>query len=104
LVTRRLIFFLGTRQNVWQDSGDNGVMPVKSPPRERPLIEMFLSAYENNAWKTASLDWVEEKQDGAVEVVATRADGMTLALEHTLIQPFVGEQFDSERFMKALRE
>ena len=76
-------------------------MPVKSPPRERPLIEMLLSAYENDAWKNAALDWVEEKQDGAVEVVATRADGTTLALEHTLIQPFVGEKFDSERFMKA---
>jgi hypothetical protein len=76
-------------------------MPVKSPPKERPLIEMFLSAYENDAWRNAALDWVEEKQDGAVEVVATRADGTTLALEHTLIQPFVGEKFDSERFMKA---
>jgi hypothetical protein len=76
-------------------------MPVKSPPRERPLIEMFLSAYENDAWKNAALDWVEEKQDGAVEVVATRAGGTTLALEHTLIQPFVGEKFDSERFIKA---
>jgi hypothetical protein len=62
---------------------------------------MFFSAYENDTWKNAALDWVEEKQDGAVEVVATRADGTTLALEHTLIQPFVGEKFDSERFMKA---
>src|ERR1035438_6586240 len=31
----------------------------------------------------------------------TRADGNSLALEHTLIQPFVGEKFDSEVFMKA---
>jgi hypothetical protein len=76
-------------------------MPVKSPPKERPLIEMFLSAYEYGTWTDATLDWVEEKQDGAVEVVATRADGTTLALEHTLIQPFVGEKFDSERFMRA---
>jgi len=76
-------------------------MPVKSPPKERPLIEMFLSAYEYDTWKDAGLDWVGERQDGAVEVVATRADGATLALEHTLIQPFVGEKFDSERFMRA---
>ncbi len=62
---------------------------------------MLLSAYENGAWKTASLDWVEEKQDGAVEVIATKADGTKLALEHTLIQPFVGEKFDSEAFIKA---
>jgi len=76
-------------------------MPVKSSPRERPIIEMLLSAHENDTWKGASLDWVEEKQDGAVEVIATRADGTSLALEHTLIQPFVGEKFDSEAFMKA---
>src|SRR5258708_5433691 len=76
-------------------------MPVKSPPKERPLIEMFLSAYEYGTWKGATLDWVEERLERAVEVVATRADGTTLALEHTLIQPFVGEKFDSERFMRA---
>ena len=62
---------------------------------------MFLSAYENDTWKSASLDWVEEKQDGAVEVIATRPDGVTLAVEHTLVQPFVGEKFDSEAFMTA---
>jgi hypothetical protein len=62
---------------------------------------MFLSAYENDAWRDASLDWVEERQDGAVEVVATKTNGMKLALEHTLIQPFVGEKFDSEAFMTA---
>ena len=44
---------------------------------------------------------MEEKPGGAVEIVATRADGLRLALEHTLIQPFVGEKFDSEIFMRA---
>lgn len=76
-------------------------MPVKSPPRERPIIELLLSAYDNGTWQSASLDWVEEKQDSAVEVIATKADGTRLALEHTLIQPFVGEKFDSEAFMTA---
>lgn len=80
---------------------ENGGVPVKSQPRERPIIEMFLSAYENDAWKDASLDWVEERQDGAVEVIATKTDRTTLALEHTLIQPFVGEKFDSEAFVRA---
>ncbi|MGC9949343.1 MAG: hypothetical protein ABSF64_23500 [Bryobacteraceae bacterium] len=76
-------------------------MPVNSPPRERQFIEMLLSAYENGTWKDAVRDWVEERQDGAVEVVATKAGGTTLALEHTLIQPFVSEKFDSEVFIKA---
>jgi hypothetical protein len=77
-------------------------MPVKAEPKERPIIRMLLSAGDNGAWQQAQLDWVEEKQDGAVEVIATRTDGARLALEHTLIQPFVGEKFDSEVFMRAL--
>lgn len=76
-------------------------MPVKTEPKERPIIRMLLSACDDGAWERADLDWVEEKQDGAVEVIATRADGTRLALEHTLIQPFVGEKFDSEVFMRA---
>jgi len=76
-------------------------MPVKAEPKERPIIRMLLSACDNGAWQSADLDWVEEKQDGAVEVIATRLDGIRLALEHTLIQPFVGEKFDSEVFMRA---
>jgi hypothetical protein len=81
--------------------GENGRMPVKAEPKERPIVRMLLSACDNGAWKHADLDWVEEKQDAAVEVIATRTDGARLALEHTLIQPFVGEKFDSEVFMCA---
>lgn len=76
-------------------------MPVKLPPRERPFIEMFLAEYENGAWKDATPDWLEERLDGAVEVLATRRDGKTLAIEHTIVQPFVGEKADSHAFMKA---
>jgi hypothetical protein len=80
---------------------ENKGMPVKSEPKERPLILMLLSACDTGAWQQALLDWVEEKADGAVEVIATRPDGTQLALEHTLIQPFVGEKFDSEVFSRA---
>ena len=61
-------------------------MPAKPAPSdypERPLIFMFLSGYEVGAWRDASLNWVEETQENAVEVIATRADQETLALEHT---------------------
>jgi hypothetical protein len=80
---------------------ENEGMPVKDEPRERPIIVMLLSTCDNGAWQHAQLDWVEEKRDGAVEVIATQTDGTQLALEHTLIQPFVGEKFDSEVFMRA---
>ena len=76
-------------------------MPVKSPPRERPLLLMFLAEYENGAWKSAAQDWVEERIDGAVEVMAEHADGGTLAIEHTIVQPFVDEKKDSNIFMNA---
>jgi len=81
--------------------GENGNMPVKSEPKERPIIRMLLSACDNGAWNGAALDWAEEKQDRAFEVIATNPNGKRLALEHTLIQPFVGEKFDSEVFMRA---
>jgi hypothetical protein len=68
---------------------------------ERPLIQMLLASYEQGAWKDASLNWVEETEENTVEVIATCADGKTLALEHTLIELFVGEKYDSTIFTGA---
>src|SRR5258708_7709339 len=78
-------------------------MRVRSERRERSLIKLLLSAYEYDTWKDCTLDWLEDKYDGAPEVLATKTDGTTLALEHTLIQPFVGEKVDSHRFLMAFR-
>lgn len=68
---------------------------------ERPLIQMFLAGYDQGVWKDATLNWVEETQENAVEVIATRSDGKTVALEHTLIELFVGEKYDSTIFTGA---
>jgi hypothetical protein len=79
-------------------------MASKKPPREhpeRPIIKMLLSAYENDGWQSAKLHWPEDTGENAVEVVATKSDGTTLALEHTLIEPFVGEKYDSVVFTEA---
>jgi hypothetical protein len=62
---------------------------------------MLLAGYEQGAWKDASLNWVEETEENTVEVIATCADGKTLALEHTLIELFVGEKYDSTIFTGA---
>jgi hypothetical protein len=64
---------------------------------ERPLIEMFLDGYEQGA----ALNWVEETEENAVEVIATRTDGKTLAIEHTLVELFKGEKYDSTIFIEA---
>jgi hypothetical protein len=68
---------------------------------ERPFIRMFLSGFDNGAWKDASLNWIEETQENAVEVIATSSTGKTVALEHTLIELFTGEKYDSTIFVEA---
>lgn len=77
-------------------------MPAKSG-KERPLLQRFLSVYDRDTWADAHCDWVDEREDGAVELVATRkSDGTTLAIEHTVIQPYPREKEDFARFNRAV--
>ena len=73
-------------------------MPAK-PGKEQLLLKRFISAYEEGTWAEADCDWVDEREDGAVELIAKRSKGSsiglstpilssTLAIEHTLIQPY----------------
>lgn len=71
--------------------------------REDAIIELFVSAYEGHAWKGSRIDWLDRVTDGAVEALITRPDGKTLSIEHTLIESFVGEREDLERFKIFLR-
>jgi hypothetical protein len=76
-------------------------VPSKSRP-EDIFIEAFLSAYDDLSWADADKDWVDRRVDGGVEMLATRkSDGKTLAIEHTLIQPFVGDINDFKFFERA---
>jgi hypothetical protein len=77
-------------------------MPTK-PRREDTLITLFLSVYEDDTWSGCKIDSIDQRQDAAVEAVATRSDGRTLAIEHTLIEFFSGERTDLERFKPFLR-
>ena len=75
-------------------------MPTKPRP-EDAFIEAFLSAYEDLSWADADKDWVDRRIDGGVEMLATRkSDGKTLAIEHTIAQPFVGEIEDYRVFFE----
>lgn len=75
-------------------------MPSK-PGKEHYLIARFLRAYEHGSWTDAELDWLDESQDGAVELVAKRrSDGVTLAIEHTVIQPHPQEKEDFAKFKR----
>ena len=68
---------------------------LTKPRPEDAFIEAFLSAYEDLTWADAEKDWVDRRKDCGVEMLATRrSDGKTLAVEHTLIQPFVSDKED----------
>ena len=79
-----------TEATKWQSQS----MPTK-PRREDTFIERLLSAYENESWADAEIDWLDKRIDGAVDALATRrSDLKTLAIEHTIIEPFVNEKED----------
>ena len=71
-------------------------MPTSSR-REDAIIKLFVSAYEDCAWKNSPIEWLDRVTDGTVDALVTRTDGKTLAIEHTLIESFVGERDDLER-------
>lgn len=74
-------------------------MPT-GPRREDEFIRIFLSAYQNEFWKGVSPEFPDKTEDGGVDAVVT-AKGHTLAIEHTLIEPFVSEVADLARFWPA---
>jgi hypothetical protein len=77
------------------------VMPT-GERREDIFIARFLSAYEDRSWADADIDWVDKRIDNAVEAVATRrSDGRKLAIEHTIIEPFLDDKKDFSFFSKA---
>ena len=69
--------------------------------RETALIRLFLSAYQNGAWAADELRVMDEEIDGAIDgFVHRKLDGCRLAIEHTLIQPFVDDKRDFAWFEK----
>jgi hypothetical protein len=72
--------------------------------REHLFMKLFLSAYENGSWADADLlkPDATDRTNPAVDTVAKRkSDGMTLAIEHTIIEPFVQEKEDYASFSEA---
>lgn len=77
-------------------------MPAKPGRDEQVFIRRFVSAYENFAWAGSKIDPLDERTDGAIEALITRSDGLTMAIEHTLIEPFVGDKSDFAAFEQAM--
>jgi len=74
------------------------------PNRENVLIERFLSGYEDGLWVDATLTKPDEidRVNPATDGLATRKpDGKTLAIEHTIIEPFISDKQDFAFFSRA---
>jgi hypothetical protein len=71
--------------------------------REDNFIKQFISAYEDGSWADADVTKPDaiDRTNKAVDQLATRkSDGRTLAVEHTIIEPFVGDKGDFAEFEK----
>ncbi len=72
---------------------------------DRQLIQVFLDGYNGHAgvhFAVESYPEDTERQATAVDVIARDHRGTTLAIEHTLVQPFGGEREERSRFLKVL--
>lgn len=79
-------------------------MPANPGRNEQVFIRHFVSAYEDFAWAGSSIDRLDERKDGAIDALITRSDGKTMAVEHTLIEPFVDDKSDFAMFEKEFLE
>jgi hypothetical protein len=63
--------------------------------REDLFIKLFLSAYEDGSWSDADMSKCDaiDRQKPAIDMLAARkTDGKVLAVEHTIIEPFIGDK------------
>src|SRR6266545_2459956 len=79
---------------------------TKKMKRDQKLVEAFLHEYKNIRGSTYEVkEWVDdaERNKPAVEAIAVdESTGKSLAIEHTLLQPFEGEKEDSHRFLTVI--
>lgn len=78
-------------------------VPTEST-RDDDFIRLFLSAYEDGSWADATLTKPDniDRTKPAVDQRATRkSDGKTVAIEHTIIEPFVRDKEDFASFERA---
>ena len=72
-----------------------------SEKREYIFIRQFVSAYDNGSWADAEHtqpDQIDSSKQAVEWFARRRSDGKTLAIEHTIIEPFVGENPTSPLF------
>jgi hypothetical protein len=76
----------------------------ESHGREYLFISQFLSAYDGSSWADAEHsqpDKIDRKKPAVEWLAKRKSDGKTLAIEHTIIEPFIGEKSDFATFSAA---
>ena len=72
--------------------------------REDPFIKQFLTAYQDGSWADAAVakpDAIDRTNPAVDQFAKRKSDGRTLAIEHTIIEPFVGDKEDFASFEAA---
>ena len=72
--------------------------------RDDHFISVFLSAYESGTWADAEStkpDAIDRTNPAVDQLSTRRSDGKTLAIQHTTIEPFLGEKEDFAFFEAA---
>jgi hypothetical protein len=74
--------------------------------RDQQLVSLFLDEYKKISGEGYQVkEWVDdtERNKPAIEAIAVNdSTGKSLAIEHTLLQPFEGEKNDTQRFLAAI--
>jgi hypothetical protein len=71
------------------------------------LVKMFLSQFKDNEGNSYTLKVrpdVVERKEKAIEAIAVAENGLSLAIEHTLIQPFEGQMADNVPFLTVFEQ
>jgi hypothetical protein len=78
----------------------------KQLKRDQKLVSLFFDEYKKISGEAYQVkEWVDDKERNkpAVEAIAVgESTGKSLAIEHTLLQPFEGEKEDTQRFLAAI--
>lgn len=70
--------------------------------REDDIIRTFLAGYEDRFWDGIEPRFPDKEEDGGIDGLAQK-EGRTRAIEHTIIEPFVGEMQDRAKFDREIR-
>jgi hypothetical protein len=73
------------------------------PKRDMKLVELLiehLNSRRGTDYKVTSRPDQKDGTNKAVEAIATAGDGTSIAIEHTLIEPFFGDKDDTQPLLK----